>query len=386
MEEIKQKIRYDNELLYTICKDNNLVLLKDYSNTKMNRDIKIICKCITHNCSNTFIKSFRDLIRVANFGCKYCANIIRKTRLQETSLTKYGVDSPLKSKEVRQKIQKTFMDKYGYETPSKSPSVIEKIKNTCVQKYGFVSPLKNENIKEKSKQTCLDKYGVDNPRKLKQTIDKQKITNLVKYGFYNQFQNEEIKNKIKNTNIIKYGCQYSSQNQEVKQKMKNTNLERYGVEYAIQNEKFKEKSKKTCLKKYGVEFFSQNIEIMEKISKNAYKLKEYKMPSGNIIKVQGYEPYALDYLIKDNILEDDIKTGCKNVPTIWYEDEQQQKHRHYVDIFIPSQNKCIEIKSTWTAKQKKNNIFIKQQTAKDLGYNYEIWIYDGKGNRIETIL
>ena len=48
--------------------------------------------------------------------------------------------------------------------------------------------------------------------------------------------------------------------------------------------------------------------------------------------------------------------------------------------------KCIEVKSTWTFKKKKDNIFLKQLAAKNLGYNYEIWVYDSKGNKIETYL
>ncbi len=123
---------------------------------------------------------------------------------------------------------------------------------------------------------------------------------------------------------------------------------------------------------------------MEKCSKNAYKLKEYKFPSGRIDKVQGYEPYALDELIiNEKINEIDINTGCKNVPIIWYNDENGKKHRHYVDIFILSQNRCIEAKSTWTAEKKKDNIFLKQNAAKELGYNYEIWIYNCKGVRVQ---
>ena len=47
-------------------------------------------------------------------------------------------------------------------------------------------------------------------------------------------------------------------------------------------------------------------------------------------------------------------------------------------------NKCIEVKSTWTLKKQYNEIFIKQRTAKTIGYNYEIWVIDVKGNIIET--
>ena len=144
-----------------------------------------------------------------------------------------------------------------------------------------------------------------------------------------------------------------------------------------------EKRRKTCLEKYGVKHPTQNKEIMEKCSKNAYKLKEYILPSGNIIKNQGYENYALDELLQDGILEEHIINGCKNVPEIWYEDENGIKHRHYVDIFIPTQNRCIEIKSTWTAEKKKKCIFLKQQAGKSLGYNYEIWVYNKKGEKVE---
>jgi hypothetical protein len=175
-------------------------------------------------------------------------------------------------------------------------------------------------------------------------------------------QNEKIKKKANNTNILKYGFKYPTQSSIIKNKIKNSNTLKYGVEYP-----------------------SQNSEIAEKISKSCYLKKEYKLPSGKTISVQGYEPLALDCLIlNEQIKEEDIVTGCKNVPVIWYNDASDKKHRHYVDIFIKSLNKCIEVKSTWTKEKKKDCIFLKQQAAKELGYNYEIWVYDGKGNRVEV--
>jgi hypothetical protein len=124
---------------------------------------------------------------------------------------------------------------------------------------------------------------------------------------------------------------------------------------------------------------------MEKIIKSSYKLKEFIFPSGRSEKVQGAEPYALKELLEnENINENDIIVGCKNVPNIWYNDKNGKKRRHYVDIFIPSQNKCIEVKSTWTEKVNINNIFLKQNAGKQLGFNYEIWIYDSKGNKVNS--
>jgi len=151
--------------------------------------------------------------------------------------------------------------------------------------------------------------------------------------------------------------------------------------------KHKEKSKLTCLKNWGVEHPSQNVEYSYERSKSCYNNKEYLFPSGKLIYIQGYEHYALDFLLKnENINEEEIVVGIKNVPSIWYNDENNKKHRHYVDIFIPSQNRCIEVKSTWTAEKKRDNIFLKQQAAKSLGYKYEIWVYNGKGIIVETYL
>ena len=127
---------------------------------------------------------------------------------------------------------------------------------------------------------------------------------------------------------------------DVRKKAINSCINKYGFEHPTKSSEIKEKIKQTNLKKYGVENTHQVPEIAEKASLNSYRKKTYIFPSGKELICQGYEPFALDKLIKeDNILEDDIITGCKNVPTIWYHDEQDKKHRHYVDIFIPSQNR-----------------------------------------------
>ena len=74
------------------------------------------------------------------------------------------------------------------------------------------------------------------------------------------------------------------------------------------------------------------------------------------------------------------------MPEIWYEDKNNKQHRHYVDIFIPSQNRMIEVKSTWTAKTGKDYIFLKQEAGKKAGYLYEIWVYNEKGKKVECYI
>jgi hypothetical protein len=158
-------------------------------------------------------------------------------------------------------------------------------------------------------------------------------------------------------------------------------MKRYGVEYPVQNEEVKDKIKATNLERYGVEYPSQCQEIMEKAQKNAKKFKEYVFPSGITRKVQGYEPFALDELSRSGYNEEQIMTDRKDVPRIQYEVDNK-KHFYFPDIFIPHENRIIEVKSTWTYKCKTDNIQIKCDASINAGYVYEIWCYDAKGDRV----
>jgi len=364
MENKSKRIKYNHEFLSSFCDENNLILLNDYSKTFITGQTKIEIKCIQKECNNVCIKKFRYLVRHKNFGCIKCSTEIKINKCKSTCINKYGCISTFQTLEVKNKIKETMLNKYGVESPLQSEELKNKFKNTCLQKFGVENPFNSEEIKNKAKSTCLQNFGVENP-----------------------FESEEIKNKIKQYNIAKYGTECNSKSEELKNKYKQTCLSKYGCESHLQNDDIKQKIKNTNIIKYGVENVMHNEEIMDKSSKNAYKVKEYKFKSGNIIKIQGYEDLALNYLIDvEQLDENDIITGSKNVPKIWYNDNDGKKRRHYVDIFIPSQNKCIEVKSTWTFKKKEDYVILKQDAAKKMGYNYELWIYDGKGNRIDVIV
>ncbi len=350
---------YNYEYLKDYCTTNNVILNKDYSCIFITRDSQIEGKC--SDCENNFNKVLRQLLRSGAY-CKLCTKNKGNERCINTCLKRYGVKNSFQLEETKEKIKQTCIEKYGDEYHQRNKNIKEKIKKTIKEKYGVEHISQLKETKEKFKNTCIDKYGVENPGK-----------------------NEEIKNKIKQTNLNKYGVEYATQSKEIIQKIKNTLFKNFGVEYPIQSEIIKEQIKQTNLEKYGVENSQQNPEIADKASKNSYSKKNYILPSGNIIHIQGYEHFALDELIKiEKIDENHIVTGTKNVPTIWYEDKEGKKHRHYVDIYIPNQNRCIEVKSTWTANKKKDNIFLKQKAAQELGYNYEIWIYDAKGTKIQN--
>ena len=338
----KQKYRlmckYNLQYLITFCNQNNIILKDEYSNKTINRDTIINGKCISQACENSFNKSFREFVKLNGY-CANCCKNIGKLKIIKTNLQKYGLDNPMKSNECKEKLKQTMIDTYGV----KHFSQTEEFKNKVIQ------------------------------------------TNLQKYGTKCPLQSEIVKNKTIETNMIKYGVQNPQQNQDIKNKTIETTLKKYGVKHFSQTEEFKNKVIQTNLKKYGVPHHSQNAEVSEIMLKSSYNVKQYIFPSGKIISYQGYENFAFDELLNiENVLEDDIFTNRREVPELWYTDKTNKLRRHFVDIYIKSQNRCIEVKSTWT-NQEKNNVLQKQQSAINLGYKYEIWIFDKKGNKLEVL-
>ena len=92
----------------------------------------------------------------------------------------------------------------------------------------------------------------------------------------------------------------------------------------------------------------ENENLKNELIKTQEHLKKYTSPS-NMKKY--YE-----------IHKEEIKEKVK---------EYREKTNYYANI---------------SSEKKKDCVLLKQQAAKDLGYEYEIWIYDAKANKVETIL
>ena len=405
------RTKYDFERLDKYCKKNGVTLVEDYSNDFITKNSFIKGKCLYENCENEFEKRFENLVKAGSY-CKICIKIISTERVKETISKKYGGENNENKKKLeilrKNNIHKINLKKLLCYCDEHNIELLEDYTNGYLVNKSFIKGkcvyenCENEFEKnfrelvnaggyckscikiiacERRKQFCLEKYGCENASQSKIVQEKAKKTCLEKYGVEHTFQSESVKSKIKSVCLEKYGFENATQNKNIKNKCKLTCLEKYGVEYASQLKENRDKFKVTCLEKYGVENPTQNEEILEKSIKASYRTKDYAMPSGNVINYQGYENIALDELIiNEKIDESDIITGAKNVPNIWYYDEDGKQRRHFVDIFIPSQNRCIEVKSTWTFT--KPNVLCKQKAAKELGYKYEIWIYDKKGNKI----
>jgi len=275
------------------------------------------------------------------------------------------------------------MKQYNVVNVSQLTVVKAKKKESTLATLGVENPSQSHTVKDKKKQTTLENHGVEFPQQ--SSIVRKKSTNkcLLTHGVENPSQSTLVQKKKQATCNLHYGTNFPAQADVIKERTKQTCMATYGVEHSLQAPEVRARGIATNLLTYGVEHPSQNVEVMERTQKNAKKYKEFKMPSGAIRKVQGYEPFALRDLFAASYTEEQIMTNRKDVPHLAY-DVGGKKRVYFPDIFIPHENKIIEVKSTWTFKCKADNIELKKKACLDGGYSYELWCYNAKGVRVEV--
>lgn len=213
-----------------------------------------------------------------------------------------------------------------------------------------------------------------------ETLKKFEMLNVHRLPYCAGCSKVKMIEKGKATCMEKYGVDNAGKNEDIKKKITDGFKEKYGG-HALKSPEIIAKRAKTCLKKYGGHP-NQNKEVQAKSESTSYKFRDYMMPSGEIVKVQGYENIALDELVQ-KYEEEDIVVGRSNIPTIEYR-INDVKHVYFPDFFIKSENKIIEVKSEWTIQLKRGNVEDKALATIKAGYKYEIWIYNDRKVKVET--
>lgn len=113
---------------------------------------------------------------------------------------------------------------------------------------------------------------------------------------------------------------------------------------------------------------SGNIEKFNKGKASCYKSKQYTLPSGDIINLQGYEPQFLDYVFENNIYkEEDFDFSTKRISYKF----EGKFHYYFPDFYIPKDNLIIEVKSSYILKiQGENKNKAKRDATITQGYDY----------------
>jgi hypothetical protein len=210
----------------------------------------------------------------------------------------------------------------------------------------------------------------------KLNIDQTEVGVRKKYGVSNISQTKEWHNKVKDTNLKKRGVEWNTQSAEFIGITKACNK--------INQEEITRKRKvsyaKNSIEKYGVPHPRQNSKIFERSIGNWFKKKEYALPSGKLVKVQGYEPIVITKFLVNHSESDIIISNTeieKHTGKIMYT-HNEKLHRYFPDMFIVSENKIIEVKSRYTYEKDIEINNLKKRACLDAGFDFEFIIIERK--------
>lgn len=217
---------------------------------------------------------------------------------------------------------------------------------------------------------------------------------------------EKSKEIRKETNRERYGVDYTTQSKQMINKSKITKKERYGDEFysnpTLKSKSWQAKSvtdiesitnkrQQSCLEKYGVvsPFLLPKVRKKSAIANSIGR--EFALLSGKIIRVRGYEDVAITKLLEqytENELVVDDTLANYNLPIFIYSDNRKHKLKYYPDIYIPKENKIIEVKARWwwdgngieKYKNRLHKNLKKRKAVVDAGYQYEVWLFEDRKN------
>lgn len=228
----------------------------------------------------------------------------------------------------------------------------------------------------------------------------RETTNLQKYGAKNYLASEEGKKSIEKFWLENYGVSHNMKVAEIQKKAQQTCSKNHGVQCVLVKDGVRNAAinsviqkydnhtflhtieyKKVMQSKYGCDHNVQNAVLFSKMQKSSYKAKTYVFPSGKSILVHGYEPMCIDMLLKNGINEKDIVTSVKKVPKViyWIKDKNESS-RYFMDGYIKSEDKAIEVKSVYTYNcEKEKNEAKWIEASKVCKGGIDVYVFGRKG-------
>lgn len=166
---------------------------------------------------------------------------------------------------------------------------------------------------------------------------------------------------------------------------KKRHLAKYGVEHPSQREETKSKIRKTMKDRYGVSHALQSRRILNKMLDSSYLTKPYMLGT-NVVNVQGYEHYALDWILGNTRIppSDILCGGDLRIPTVDYIGKNKKPRKYLPDFYIPSKNLIVEVKSEYTYLRGLEINLMKKEACKRLGYRFIFMVMGRKGERLDV--
>ena len=392
--------KIDYELLQKNFEDRGCVLLTppfDYKNNKQKLDFRCACGHISSIIHH-------DLLR--GRLCMSC----KTDRSKSTSMIFYGVDNPSKNETIKKKITETMKKHHGVEYAQQSPEIRAKTTATSLERYGKLRAFLLPEVLEKIRKTHKEKYGVEFPFQSKEIQEKIEMAFMEKWNARRPFLSDAylkmMKEKyghewfcstdtFKQLMLEKYGSEhyvtsdhcrqlmlekYGSEHYVTSDHCRQLMLEKYGSEHFITCDTFKQ----IMLKKYGVESAMQCPELFRKAQSSSFSRKPYVSPDGKIFMVLGYEGAALDDILQKEGIKTFYAGEDPEIPVFQYVGDDEKTHYYYPDIYIPEENRVIEVKSIYVYNRDPEKTLCKAlQVSED--HLFELRLYNHKKEVVEIL-
>lgn len=344
---------------------------------------RLLFKCVCFVLFETSWKGFCNGVR-----CEACS----KRKKAETCLSKYGFDNPSKAPEIKAKIDATHQKNFGKKRASALPEYNQKASATNKANHGGIHNLALPEMRVICKAAMLREHGGFGAA-VPSIREKIIATNQDRLGVDFPLNSEKVQKTIKENNLKVYGNEVFLQSDVGKALMK----EKYGAEFYVQSMRFLEQMIELCgqtcflhstaftalmIERYGVPHAMQCPELFEKAMKGGLREKDFVLPSGKIVRVQGYEDKAIRGLLEE-YEEDEIQyqyssEGKRILFSVPYIDDKGGKHIYYPDLYIPSIKTIVEVKSPYWYERDMMKNWQKFDACVDQGYNVMLLVYNAK--------
>lgn len=189
---------------------------------------------------------------------------------RKTNITRYGVENPFQSEEIKGRIRETNLKKYGAEYSQQTESFKNTVRRTKLEKYGDGGFNNSKKIRETLLSKPKEEWAV--------ITEKRKDTYRKNTGYDSPSKNPDVMESIKRRNVEKYGAEWYQKSDEARRKMsqmkKSFSRER--------NMEINEKRRQTCMERYGVGIISQLDEVKQRLNNTRRRntIKKYDFVKG----------------------------------------------------------------------------------------------------------
>jgi hypothetical protein len=310
-----------------------------------------------------------------------------KKKIVDTMMKNHGVEYAQQKPEIRAKTDATSLEKYGKLRAFLLPEVFDKIRKTHKAKYGVEFPLQAKEIQDKISMTFMKTLNAPRPflseiylQRMKDKYghewfcctDAFKEVMRDKYGSENYVTSDHCKQQM----LDKYGSENYVTSDHCKQQM----LDKYGSEYFITSKKYRE----IMLEKYGAESAMQCPELFRKAQSSSFCRKPYISPDGKTFMVLGYEGIAMDDILKNEGIKTFYAGEDKEIPVFQYIGDDDKTHSYYPDVYIPEENRVIEIKSVYTYNRDPEKTLCKALKVSE-SHLFELRLYNSHKEVVEIL-